>query len=87
MPIKLPGLMASIATGFITATLQLGVKPTFWMPPFSPFTVIEPASIAVTVPRTTLGAAGVCAIAALAASVSAATIIDILIIETVPLSP
>ena len=69
--------MASGSTGFITATVQLGVRVTF-VEPFGPFTVSDEASIAVTVPRTTLGAAGVCATAALATRVTAAAAIAIL---------
>jgi hypothetical protein len=63
--------MASGVTGFITATLQLGVRPTVVLTPLSPFTVTDAASIAVTTPRTTVGPAGAWAQAAPAARLAA----------------
>jgi hypothetical protein len=68
---KLPGWMASVVTGFITATVHCGARPTVVLAPLSPFTVIEFASIALTTPRTTLGPAGACAQAAPAATLTA----------------
>ena len=75
VPMKLPAWMASGATAFITATLQDGARPTLVGAPLAGFTVTELASIAVTTPRTTIGAAGAWARAAPAASVTAATIV------------
>src|SRR5690242_14474020 len=82
---KLPGWMASVVTGFITATLQLGVRPTVVLAPLSPFTVIELAANAVTTPRTTLGAAGAWAQAVPAASVIATAAVAIFSMRDPPL--
>src|SRR5690349_18047792 len=66
---KLPGWRASMATGFITATFQLGVRLTLCSP-LSVFSVIRLGDRAVILPRTTVGPGGV---AGLAAGVWAAT--------------
>src|SRR5690349_17990580 len=82
---KLPAWMASGVTGFITATVQVGARPTVVLAPLSPFTVSEPASMAVTTPRTTIGPAGAWAQAAPAERVAtAATAVIILNIVVLP---
>src|SRR3954471_23415855 len=80
VPMKLPAWMASIATGFITATLQLGASATL-ASPLSVLTVRLSAASAVTLPRTTVGAAGAgawakAAVAARASAVVAAAIFN-----------